>query len=72
MKKDKFEENIKCDICGYQNHKKYVDYSGICHLCGNILDGKAHFRAMMNKKLRIWKDDRSDKWLDRKGLSNRK
>ena len=44
---------IKCDVCGYQNHIDYVKYSGVCHLCGKILDEKAYFKAQMNKKLKL-------------------
>ena len=54
------EENIKCDICGYQNHKCYVERSGVCHLCGKILDEKAYFKAKMRTKLRLWRNKRKD------------
>lgn len=53
-------DNVKCDICGYQNYKKYVDCSGICHGCGKILDDKAYFKAQINKKLRLWRGKRED------------
>ena len=59
MGKDK-NDNIKCEICGYQNHKEYVAYSGVCHLCGNILDPRTYFRYNMNRKLKIWRDDLPD------------
>ena len=62
MKKRKRNDNIKCDICGYCNHKEYVSYCGICHGCGKILDDRVHFRYKMNRKLRIWRDDRPDVW----------
>lgn len=55
----KKQDNIKCDICGYYNKKDYVKFSGVCHLCGKILDEKAYFKSQMNKKLRLW---RKDKW----------
>lgn len=56
MKKErKTLDNIKCEICGYQNHKFFVLYSGECHLCGNILDSKAYFKNQMRKKLRLWR-----------------
>ena len=54
-KKEKWNINIKCEVCGYQNHKHYVDVFGRCHLCGNILDQKAFFMSQMNKRLHIWK-----------------
>lgn len=61
MKKDpKKNDNIKCEICGYQNHKHYVKESGVCHLCGNILDDKAYFKSQMNKRLRLWRGKRKD------------
>ena len=63
MKKGKEKlDNIKCDICGYQNHKCYVKYSGVCHLCGKILDDRAYFKAQMNKKLRLWRGEKLKKW----------
>jgi hypothetical protein len=62
MKKKVFEENIKCDVCGYCNHKKFVQYSGVCHGCGKILDEKAYFKAQMNKKLRLWKGKKFKDW----------
>lgn len=60
MKKKEKLDNIKCDICGYQNHKHYVERSGICHLCGKILDDRAYFKAQMNSKLRLWRNKRID------------
>ena len=48
-------KNIKCDVCGYQNHDYFVKQSGVCHLCGKILDDRAYFKAQMNKKLRLWR-----------------
>ena len=60
MKKEKkILNNIKCEICGYQNHKEYVQYSGVRHGCGNILDNRAYFKQQMNKKMRLW---RGTKW----------
>lgn len=58
-KKEFVNKNIKCDICGYQNHEYYVKESGVCHLCGKILDERAYFKSQMNKKLRLW---RGKKW----------
>lgn len=57
MKKGKLD-NVKCDVCGYQNYRCYVKQSGVCHLCGKILDDKAYFKAQMNKKLRLWRGKR--------------
>lgn len=59
MKKMK-SDNIKCDICGYNNHKYYVEQSGVCHLCGKILDGRAYFKCQMNRRLRLWRGKRQD------------
>jgi len=59
MKKEQKElDNIKCDVCGYSNLKGYVQSSGVCHLCGNILDKKTYFKIKLNRKLRLWRDDR--------------
>jgi len=60
-KKNIYEDNIQCSNCGYCNKVKYVQYSGVCHLCGKILDEKAYFKQQMNKKLRLW---RGKKFLD--------
>jgi len=61
-RKDKPLDNIKCDVCGYQNHKHFVQYSGVCHLCGKILDEKAYFKNQMNKKMRLWRNSKMKKW----------
>ena len=60
--KKKYDANIKCDICGYCNHKDYVKYSGVCHLCGKILDDRAYFKQQLNKKLRLWRGKRYGRW----------
>lgn len=52
--------NIKCPKCGYANHEYYIKQYGKCHLCGKILDEKAHFKQQMRKKLRLWKGKRQD------------
>lgn len=52
--KERKISNIKCDVCGYQNHDYFVKQSGVCHLCGKVLDDKSYFKAQMNKKLRLW------------------
>jgi len=54
--------NIQCEKCGYCNHKEYVQYSGVCHLCGNILDDKAYFKQQMNKKMRLWRGEKFKSW----------
>lgn len=59
-KKPKRMDNIICDVCGYQNHKYFVKQSGVCHLCGKILDEKAYFKCEMNKRLRLWRGKRKD------------
>ena len=61
MKKEK-DDNIQCEKCGYCNHKSYIKYTGVCHLCGNILDQKAYFKCQMNKKLRLWRGKKFNKW----------
>ena len=66
MAKEKKMDNIKCEVCGYQNHKDYVQYSGVCHLCGNILDDKAYFKQQLNKKMRLWRGQKFKDWSYRK------
>ena len=48
-------DNIKCDVCGYHNHKYFVKYSGVCHLCGKVLDNKAYFKYQLRQRLRLWR-----------------
>lgn len=61
MERDpKRNDNIQCKKCGYCNHKHYVEQTGKCHLCGNILDEKAYFKLQMRKKLRLWRGKRQD------------
>jgi hypothetical protein len=63
MKKKKRKlDNIRCDVCGYCNHKEYVKYSGVCHLCGKILDDRAYFKCQMNKRLRLWRGKKTKRW----------
>ena len=62
-KHEKPLNRVKCEICSYYNDKDLIAYSGVCHGCGNILDQKAYFKTMMNKKLRLWRDERPDAWL---------
>lgn len=61
-KKKKFIEYTQCDICGYKNNPDFLQYSGVCHCCGKILDDKAYFKAQMNKKMRLWRDKKFDRW----------
>ena len=61
-KKEHINENIQCEKCGYCNHKDFVKYSGVCHLCGNILDDKAYFKQQMIKKMRLWRGQRHKDW----------
>ncbi len=68
-KKKYINRNIKCDICGYQNLPCYVKESGICHLCGKILDERNYFKVKLNRKLKLWKDDRPDEV--QKGVNQR-
>ena len=65
-KKKKELDNIKCEKCGYQNHRDFVKYSGVCHLCGNILDERAYFKQQMNKKMRLWRGQKFNDWSYRK------
>lgn len=60
-KKEPFRVTF-CDKCGYGNNSDYVKYSGVCHGCGKILDEKAYFKQQMNKKLRLWRNERMNKW----------
>lgn len=62
MKKKRKLDNIKCDVCGYCNHKEYVKYSGVCHLCGKILDDRAYFKQELNKRLRLWRGKKWRNW----------
>lgn len=56
MKKDKkWEPNIKCPYCNYENHEFNVKTYGTCTRCKKVLDEKAKFKYEMNKKLRLWK-----------------
>ncbi len=43
--------NIICPKCKYQNHKKWIQLSGKCHLCGVILD-KDYFKKTMLRRLK--------------------
>lgn len=61
-KKHQKINNIKCDICGYCNHRDFVKYSGVCHLCGKVLDPRAKFKADMVKKLRLWRNKKWKNW----------
>lgn len=61
-KKKKPNTNVKCDICGYENKKEFLQYSGVCHLCGKILDDRAYFKAQMNKRLRLWRGKKWGQW----------
>jgi ribosomal protein L37AE/L43A len=54
-KKKVWEPNIICDKCGYQNHKRFVDIYGTCHLCGNVLNKKAKYEYEMVKRLYLWR-----------------
>ena len=57
MKKHKVEDlgNVKCDVCGYQNHKENVRKYGTCKLCGKTLDPKAKYNYEMFIRLRRWR-----------------
>lgn len=65
-KKTRPIDRIKCDVCGYQNGKDYVKFSGVCHLCGKILDEKAYFKQQLNKKMRLWRGEKFKTWGYRK------
>lgn len=57
-KKDKSEFVVQCDICGYYNQKQYVKYSGVCHCCGKILDDRAYFKQELNKRMKLWRNQK--------------
>lgn len=59
MGKRKWQENIICDNCGYQNKDYWVKRSGICNGCGKVLDPKAKFKDDMRIKLHLI---RGSKW----------
>lgn len=59
-KHDKPLNRTQCDVCGYYNSINLVKGSGVCHLCGKILDGRAYFKAEMNRRLRLWRGKRQD------------
>lgn len=56
------KDRIRCDVCGYCNHKDFVKYTGVCHLCGKILDERAYFKQQMIKKMRLWKNMKHTSW----------
>ncbi len=60
-KKERFSVTF-CDECGYGNNNDFLKFSGVCHGCGKILDEKAYFKAQMNKKMRLWRNDRLKRW----------
>ena len=61
-KKKKFiNTNVICDKCGYQNNPNYINFSGICHGCGKVLDEKAKFKFEMIKKMQLWRGKRLTK-----------
>ena len=62
MNKAERLNKIQCDICGYYNNKDYVKYSGVCHLCGKILDDKAYFKQTLSKKMRLWRGKKYRTW----------
>lgn len=54
-------KHVICE-CGYYNNPDFLMYSGVCHRCGKILDGKAYFKAQMNKKMRLWRGKKMNRW----------
>lgn len=52
-------ENIKCDVCGYQNHRENVDRYGTCKLCGKTLDEKAKYKYEMFCRLKMWRGEKN-------------
>lgn len=52
----------QCDNCGYYNDNDYLKYSGVCHLCGKILDEKAYFKQKMIKEMRLWRGKKFKNW----------
>ncbi len=55
MKTKKWEENITCPYCEYNNKKYNVEKYGTCTRCRKILDEKAKFKYEMNVKLKLWR-----------------
>jgi hypothetical protein len=50
---------IYCDKCGYCNRVEMISKYGTCRGCLAVLDEKAKFKYEMNKKLRLWKNDKN-------------
>lgn len=50
---------IYCDDCGYCNQKEMIAKYGTCRGCNKILDEKAKFKYEMNKKLKLWRNDKN-------------
>lgn len=55
MSKKKWEANVKCPECGYNNKKYNVENYGTCTNCRKVLNEKAKFKYDMNKKLKLWR-----------------
>ena len=41
--------NVICPKCKYQNHKKYIEKFGTCHLCHSTLDINYFKKRLLNK-----------------------
>ena len=50
---------IYCEDCGYCNRVEMIAKYGTCRGCNKVLDDKAKFKYEMNKKLKLWKNDRN-------------
>lgn len=55
LPKEEFEKQFVICECGYNNKKEFVDKSGICNRCGEILDDKAYFKRILGNELHLWK-----------------
>ena len=43
--------NVICPVCKYQNKKYFLKQSGVCHLCGEILDRKIYFKSKLRRTI---------------------
>ena len=46
---------VKCDNCGYYNHKYNVDHYGTCTRCRHTLNKKAEYNYEMSTRLKLWR-----------------
>ena len=41
--------NVICPHCKYQNHKKWIEIYGKCHLCGRVLGKRIFIKDMLKR-----------------------